>query len=128
MKIPGRFSLAKAIIAPGIFLSHPPIVITPSYPRQPTTVSMESAMTSRDTREYFIPVVPIEIPSETVIVLNSIPLRFSLTNDLLTMSARPLICILHGVTCAPIEAMPTRGFLKSSSVSPTPLSIDREAA
>ena len=31
-------------------------------------VSMESAMTSRETSEYFIPSVPIEIPSLTVIV------------------------------------------------------------
>ena len=31
-------------------------------------VSIESAITSRETREYFIPSVPIEIPSLTVIV------------------------------------------------------------
>ena len=34
------------------------------------TVSIESAMTSRDTKEYFIPSVPIEIPSLIVIVPN----------------------------------------------------------
>ena len=59
---------------PGMFLSHPPIAINPSYPRQPTTVSIESAITSLETREYFIPCVPIEMPSETVIVLNKTPL------------------------------------------------------
>jgi len=30
-------------------------------------VSIESAITSRDTREYFIPSVPMEMPSLTVI-------------------------------------------------------------
>ena len=53
------------------FLSQPPIATTPSKPWQPTTVSMESAMTSRDTSEYFMPSVPIEIPSEIVIVLKT---------------------------------------------------------
>ena len=33
-------------------------------------VSIESAITSRLTREYFIPSVPIEMPSLTVIVPN----------------------------------------------------------
>ena len=34
----------------------------------PQTVSIESAITSRETREYFIPSVPIEMPSLTVMV------------------------------------------------------------
>ena len=50
-----------------MFLSHPPIATKPSKPSQPITVSIESAMTSRDTNEYFIPSVPMEIPSEIVI-------------------------------------------------------------
>jgi hypothetical protein len=36
---------------------------------RPITVSIESAITSRDTSEYFMPSVPIEIASETVMVL-----------------------------------------------------------
>ena len=71
---------------PGIFLSQPPTAITPSYPRQPTTVSIESAITSRETREYFIPCVPIEIPSETVIVLKRTPLPPELSTDFSTIS------------------------------------------
>ena len=55
IKIEGLFNLAIPIKQPGIFLSHPPIVIKPSYPKQPTTVSIESAITSLETREYFIP-------------------------------------------------------------------------
>ena len=36
---------------PGMFLSQPPMATKPSKPCAPTTVSMESAMTSRDTSE-----------------------------------------------------------------------------
>jgi hypothetical protein len=38
-----------------MFLSQPPIATMPSKPWQPTTVSIESAITSRETKEYFIP-------------------------------------------------------------------------
>ena len=57
-----------AIIAPGIFLSQPPITITPSMRAALQTVSMESAITSRETSENFMPSVPMEIPSLTVMV------------------------------------------------------------
>ena len=45
------YSMASAIMQPGMFLSQPPIATTPSKPCAPTTVSMESAITSRDTME-----------------------------------------------------------------------------
>ena len=70
----GRFSRAIAIIAPGMFLSQPPMATKPSMPSQPTTVSMESAMTSRETSEYFMPSEPMEMPSETVMVLKMMAL------------------------------------------------------
>ena len=124
----GLFSLAIPIKQPGIFLSHPPMAINPSYPRQPTTVSIESAITSLDTNEYFIPWVPIEIPSDTVIVLKSTPLPPDKLIESSTISDSLFKCILHGVTFAPVEATPTRGFEKSSVVNPTPRNIEREAA
>jgi len=40
---------------PGMFLSHPPTVSTPSWFIPPETTSIESAMTSRDTSEYRMP-------------------------------------------------------------------------
>ena len=40
-----------AMAQPGMFLSQPPMVTKPSKPWAATTVSMESAITSRDTRE-----------------------------------------------------------------------------
>ena len=57
-----------ASMPPGIFLSQPPMTITPSMRAALQTVSMESAITSRETRENFMPSVPIEIPSLTVMV------------------------------------------------------------
>jgi hypothetical protein len=56
-----------------MFLSQPGIVIAASYHWAPITVSIESAMRSRDWREYDIPGVPIEIPSDTPIVLKRMP-------------------------------------------------------
>ena len=72
--------------------------------------------------------MPIDIPSETVIVLNRTPLPPELSTEFSTTDASSLICILHGVTLAPVEAIPTNGFVKSSEVKPTPLSIDLDAA
>ena len=62
---------AIAISAPGMFLSHPPIATTPSIDWPLQAVSIESAITSRDTSEYFIPSVPIAMPSLTVTVPNT---------------------------------------------------------
>ena len=56
-------------------------------------VSIESAITSRDTREYFIPSVPIEMPSLTVIV----------PNDLRHGARRP-----SAASAAPRETRPVR--------------------
>src|SRR5699024_2034446 len=43
-------------------------------------------------------------------------------------SANSLICTLHGVTSLHVLAIPTIGFLKSSSVNPTARSIARLGA
>jgi len=62
----------EAIIIPGMFLSQPPMVTSPSIRSPKETSSTESAMTSREMSDAFIPSVPIEIASEIVIVPNSI--------------------------------------------------------
>jgi hypothetical protein len=64
--MPGTFRRASAIMPPGMFLSQPPITTTPSIHWPCTQVSMQSEITSRETSEYFIPSVPIDIPSEIV--------------------------------------------------------------
>ena len=75
--IAGRFNLPIAITEPGIFLSHPTTAKTASYHWALTTVSIESAITSLETKENRIPSVPLEIPSLTPIVLNIKPTKFS---------------------------------------------------
>ncbi len=87
-----------AITHPGIFLSHPPNVTKASNPSHPTTVSIESAITSRETSEYFIPSVPIEIPSEIVIVLKISALPPASSAPAAASRANSSICELHGVT------------------------------
>ncbi len=57
---------------PGRLLSQPASSTVPSSRSACTTVSTESAMTSRLTSEKCIPTWPIEIPSDTEIVPNSI--------------------------------------------------------
>ena len=64
--MPGTLMRAMAIIEPGMFLSQPPAHSTPSMSCPLTAVSMESAITSRDTSEYFMPSVPMPMPSVTV--------------------------------------------------------------
>jgi hypothetical protein len=51
-------------------------------------------MISRDTSEYRIPGVPIEMPSETLIVLKITPLAPASSAPLAASSARPSMCML----------------------------------
>ena len=57
---------------PGSDLSQPAKVTRPSMRSACMTVSTESAMTSRDTSEARMPSWPIEMPSDTAMVMNSI--------------------------------------------------------
>ena len=68
----GRSSRARAIAVPGIVLSHPASATTASNRWPRATSSIESATISRLTRDAFIPSVPMLMPSDTAIVLNSI--------------------------------------------------------
>ena len=79
---------------------------------------MESAITSLEGSEKRIPGVPIEIPSLTPIVLKIKPITPLLIVPFLTSLARSFKCMLHGLPSYPVLAIPTRGFLKSSLVSP----------
>ena len=108
-KTAGRLRRAIAIMHAGMFLSQPPIVIRPSKPSHALTASIESAIISRDTSEYFIPSVPMEMPSETVIVLNTTALQPWRSTPAAASSASLLMCTLHGVTSLQVEAMPTWG-------------------
>ena len=78
----------SAIAAPGIVLSQPTRQTRPSNRWPRATVSIESATTSRETRLAFIPSVPIETPSLTEIVLNSIGVPPAARMPSFTASAR----------------------------------------
>ena len=113
---------------PGMFLSQPPMVTRPSRPSAPATVSIESAITSRDTSEYFMPSVPIEMASETVMVLKITGRAPAAAAPAAAWRARSSMCTLHGVTWLHVEQTPICGFLKSSRVKPTACSIARPGA
>src|SRR2546427_9763013 len=106
---------AMAIMAPGMFLSHPPTASTPSMHWALQTVSTESAITSRETSEYFIPSVPIEIPSLTVIVPNNCGITPSVRSVASARRASTSSPRLHGVSVLYALATPTMGFEKSPS-------------
>ena len=102
-----------------MFLSQPPMATRPSKPSQPATVSMESAMTSRETSEYFMPSLPMEMPSEMVMVLKIRLLAPAASAPSAAWRARPSMWMLQGVTWLQVEAMPTWLFWKSPFSKPT---------
>jgi hypothetical protein len=116
------------IMQPGMFLSQPPMVTSASKPSHPATASIESAMTSRETSEYFMPSVPIDMPSEMVMVLKITALPLAWLAPSAAFSASLSMCMLQGVTMLQVEAMPIWGFLKSASSKPTARSIARLGA
>src|SRR5450755_1843743 len=122
------FRRASAIRQPGMFLSQPPMATTPSKRWALLTNSIESAITSRLGSENFMPSVPIEIPSLTVMVPKICGTPPPTRTPSRTFSARRLICELQGVISLHVLATPISGLLKSSSVSPTARSIERLGA
>ena len=82
------FSRASAIAPAGIVLSQPTSTMRPSNPLPRATSSMESAITSRLTRDVFIPSVFIVMPSEIETVLNSIGVPPAARMPSLTCTAR----------------------------------------
>ena len=62
-----------AMTQPGMFLSQPGREMLASYHWAPMTVSIESAMRSRDCSEKLMPSVPMEMPSLTPMVLKRMP-------------------------------------------------------
>ena len=108
-----------AITQPGMFLSQPGIEIFASYHCADITVSMESAIRSRDCNENDMPSVPIEMPSLTPMVLNRIPTRPDCVTPSLTNSASLLRCMLQVLPSYQTLAMPTWALFISSRVSPS---------
>ena len=107
-----------AITQPGMFLSQPGIVISPSYHCAHITVSIESAIRSRDCSEKLMPSVPMEMPSLTPMVLKRIGTIPAARTPALTCSESVSRCWLQGLPSYQTLAMPTCAFSMSLSTSP----------
>jgi hypothetical protein len=75
-----------------------------------------------------MPSVPIETPSETEIVLNSIGVPPAARTPRFTSWASSRWLRLQGIVSIQVVATPIRGRARSSSLKPTPLSIARAGA
>ena len=75
-----------------------------------------------------MPSVPIDTPSETAIVLNSMGVPPPARMPSFTNSASRRWLKLHGIVSIQVVATPTSGRARSSSVNPIALSIARAGA
>src|ERR1700682_3273323 len=118
----------SAITAAGIVLSQPTINTRPSKRCPRVTSSIESAITSRLTSEAFIPSVPIETPSETAMVLNSMGVPPAARMPAFTCSARRRWLKLQGMVSIQLCPTPMSGLARSSRVKPMACSMERAGA
>src|SRR2546428_1193244 len=123
--MPGTLIRAIAIIAPGMFLSQPPMQMTPSMSCPFTAVSIESAITSRETSEYFMPSVPMPMPSVTVGKPNTCGMAPAAFTAALALSTSGWMPALQGFMVEWPLATPTIAFSKSPSPKPTARNIAR---
>ena len=100
---------------PGIVLSQPLRAMTASKKCPRATSSIESAMTSRETSEVFMPVVPMVMPSEIATVLSSIGVPPASRMPSLTLAASARRWKLHGIVSIQVEATPMMGLASASS-------------
>ena len=113
---------------PGSDLSQPAKVTSASNRSACITVSTESAMISRLTSEARMPSWPIEMPSLTAMVMNSIGNPPAARTPSFDRLARRSSGMLQGVTSFHDDATPTCGLSQSSSVMPIARSIARAGA
>jgi hypothetical protein len=119
---------AIAIMPPGMFLSQPPTTSAPSMAWPLTEVSIASAITSRDTSEYFIASVPMPMPSVMVGTPNICGLAPERSSAAIARSTSGWMPALHGFSVEWPLATPTMGLSKSPSLKPTARSIARLGA
>src|SRR6516162_2602064 len=75
-----------------------------------------------------MPGVPIEMPSDTVMVLNSTLLPPAASTPAHVSRASSPMCMLQGVTLPQVDATPICGLAKSASPKPVARSIARDGA
>ena len=113
---------------PGSDLSHPAKVTSPSNRSACITVSTESAITSRLTSEARIPSWPMEMPSLTAMVMNSMGNPPASRTPTLARLARRSSGMLHGVTSFQLRGHTIWGLSQSSSVIPMARNMARAGA
>ncbi len=123
--MPGTFMRAIAIMPPGMFLSQPPTTSAPSMAWPLTEVSIASAMTSRDTSEYFIASVPMPMPSVMVGTPNTCGFAPAASSAAIALSTSGWMPALQGFMVEWPLATPTMGLSKSPSPKPTARSMAR---
>src|SRR5258705_528603 len=123
--MPGTFMRASAIMPPGMFLSQPPTTSPPSIAWPLTLGSIASAITSRDTSEYFIASVPMPMPSVTVGTPNTCGLAPAASSACIARSTSGWMPALQGFIVEWPLATPTIGLSKSPSPKATPRSMAR---
>ena len=116
---------ASAIMPPGMFLSQPPTTSAPSMAWPLTEVSIASAITSRDTSEYFIASVPMPMPSVMVGTPNTCGLAPAASSAAIALSTSGWMPALQGFMVEWPLATPTIGLSKSPSLKPTARSMAR---
>ncbi len=123
--MPGTLIRAIAITPAGMFLSQPPTTSTPSMHCPFTEVSIASAITSRETSEYFMPSVPMPIPSVTVGMPKTCGIAPAFLIAAVARSTSGWMPALQGFIVLWPLATPTIGLSKSPSPNPTARSIAR---
>ena len=120
-KIVGIFTRAAAINRPGTFLSQLGIITRPSKPCAIAIHSVESAIRSRVTSEYFIPICPIAIPSQTAMAGNTTGMPPAIATPIFTASVILSRFIWPGTISLKEDTMPIIGRCLSSFVKPKAL-------
>ena len=115
-KTVGMLSRAAAIKRPGTFLSQLGIMTRPSNWWARAIASVESAIRSRVTSEYFIPMWPIAMPSQTAMAGTMIGVPPAIATPILTAWAILSRFMWPGMISFQLETTPMSGRSISSRV------------
>ena len=117
-KMVGIFRRAAAISRPGTFLSQLGIMTSPSNWWAMAMASVESAIRSRVTREYFMPMCPMAMPSHTAMAGKTTGVPPAAETPALTASAILSRFMWPGMISFQELTTPIIGRRISSSVKP----------
>ena len=127
-KIAGMFKRSAAISMPGVILSQLEIHTKASAQCAFAMYSTESAISSRDGREYSIPPWPMAMPSSTAMVLNSLATPPAASISRATSWPRSFRCTWPGTNCVKEFTTAMIGLPKSPSFMPVARQSERAPA